>query len=146
MTQKYAFEEINKETMAVASARNLMISMKKSVELAREVRGKRVKVAIDYLERVIEKKAVVPYRRYKQEVAHQRGKGIDTGGYPVNVAKEILRLLKSAQKNAQDKELGDNLYVVSVSARKGTSRYHPGRYMGRRMKSTNLEVVVGVRK
>ena len=80
------------------------------------------------------------------EMAHRRGKGIDTGGFPVNVAKEFLVLIKSAQSNAKEKELGEDLRVVSVSARKGTSRYHYGRYMGRKMKTSNVEVVLGVNK
>lgn len=146
MASNYSYQHLDKETMAVASGRNLSISMKKTVELARAIQGKKVKVAISYLEKVIDKKVAVPYRRFKQEVPHQRGKGIDTGGYPVNVAKEVLKLLKSAQKNASEKELGDNLFVVSISARKGASRYHPGRYVGRRMKVTNVEVVVGVKE
>ena len=68
---------------------------------------------------------------------HKRGKGVDTGGFPVNVAKEVLKLLKSAQKNASDRELGEKLYVLAVSARKGTARYHYGRKAGTKMKSTN---------
>jgi large subunit ribosomal protein L22 len=98
------------------------------------------------LEGVINKETVVPYRRYRAEMAHKKGKGIDTGGFPVSVAKEVLRLLKSAQKNALEKELSEeNLYVISASARKGPSRYHYGRYSGRKMKSTNVEIVVGER-
>ena len=104
---------------------------------------KKVSTVIDYLEKVMDTKAVVPYRRYKQEVAHKRGKGIDTGGFPINVAKEVLHLVKSAEKNAKDRELGDNLVILSVSARKGSTRYHYGRYSGRLMKSTNVEVVIG---
>lgn len=142
----YSYQNIDKDKMAVASARNLQISLKKSVELARELRGKKVKVAIAYLEAVIEKKAPVAYRRFNAELAHRRGKGISSGGFPVNSAKEMLRLINSAVKNAGEKELGDNLYVVSVSARKGPSRYHPGRYLGRSMKATHVEVIVGVKE
>ena len=147
MAVKYSFENFNKESMAKASAQNLSISLKKSVELNNAIRGKKVKVAVAYLENVIEKKAVVPYRKYRAEVAHQRGKGIDTGGFPVNVAKETLRVLKSALKNAKEKELSEeSLYLVAISSRKGVNRFSLSRYMGRKMKSTNLEVVVGVRE
>ena len=143
MAYNYSYDNYNKESMARASVVNASISLKKSVEVARHLRGKKLSYAISILEGVIEKKTVVPYRRFKAEMAHQRGKGIDTGGYPVNVAKEVLKLLKSAQKNASERELGDKLYVLAISARQGNARYHYGRSAGTRMKSTNFEVVVG---
>jgi large subunit ribosomal protein L22 len=146
MAYKYAYNEYDKESMARSNGQNLSISLKKAVETLREIRGKKVSFAIKYLEGVINKETVVPYRRYRAEMAHKKGKGIDTGGFPVSVAKEVLRLLKSAQKNALEKELSEeNLYVISASARKGPSRYHYGRYSGRKMKSTNVEIVVGER-
>lgn len=146
MAYKYAFEKFDKDVMARAHSTNLKISLKKSVETARFIRGKKVSSAINFLERVIKQEAVVPYKKYRAEMAHRRGKGIDNGGYPVNVAKEMLRLLKAAEKNASEKELSDKLYVISVSVRKGPARYHNGRMMGRKMKSTNVEVVVGEKK
>lgn len=146
MAYHYSYQGYNNETMAKACGRNLSISLKKSVETAKAVKGLRVSSAKNYLERVAVEKAVVPYTRYKAEVAHKRGAGIDTGGFPVNVAKELLKLIKSAEKNASEKEISGELYVLSVSARKGNARYHIGRYMGRKMKSTNLEVVVGIRE
>lgn len=146
MVYNYSFQNFEKETMAKACSTNAQISLKKSVECARVIKGKKVSTAIKYLEKVIVKEAVVPFRKYRAEMAHQRGKGIDTGGFPVNVAKEILRVLLSAQKNASEKELSEELYIMSISARKGTQRYHTGRHMGRKMKSTNLEVIVGEKK
>ena len=140
-----AYNNYNKETMARSNNSNLSISLKKSVEACKAIKGKKVSTVVDYLQKVIDQRAVVPYTRYKQETAHRRGKGIDTGGYPVNVAKELLRLVKSAEKNAKDRELGETLYVISASARGGASRYHYGRYSGRKMKSTNVEIVVGIK-
>lgn len=146
MGYNYSYNEFNKETMARASASNAPISLKKSVEVASLIRGKKLSYAISILEKVTEKRAVVPYRRYKAEMAHKKGAGIDTGGYPVHVAKAFLVLLKSAQKNASEQEIGEKLYVLSVSARKGSARYHYGRNAGRKMKSTNVEVVVGLKE
>lgn len=143
MAYAYSFQNYDNSSMARSSGSNLSVSLKKSVEACKSIQGKKVTTAIDFLEKVINQKAVVAYTRYNQEMAHKRGKGISTGGYPVNVAKELLRLIKSAQKNAIDKELGENLVVLSASSRKGASRYHYGRYSGRKMKSTNLEIVVG---
>lgn len=145
MAQKYSFQNFDKESMARASATNLSISLKKTVETAKEIRGKKVSSVLHFLEEVANQKAVVPYRRYRAEMAHQRGKGIDTGGFPVHVAQALTKLLVSAQKNAANQEISGELYVLSVSARKGTARYHYGRYGGRAMKSTNVEVIVGVK-
>lgn len=146
MAYNYAYQKYDKETMAVAHSTNVAISLKKSVETARFIQGKKVSSAIKALEGVKDKRVVVPYRKYRAEMGHKRGKGIDTGGFPIKVAEEIIRLLKAAQKNAAEKELGENLYLISVSARKAVGRYHNGRQMGRKMKSTNVEVVVGEKK
>lgn len=145
MAYKYSYEGFNKETMGRASSTNQHISLKKTVETANAVKGKKVETAISYLEKVMDEKVPVPYKRYTMAIAHRPGKGISTGGYPVNVAKEIIRLLKAASKNAKEQEVSGELYVISVSGRKGTTRYHPGRYQGRKMKSTNMEVIVGSR-
>lgn len=146
MASKYAFEGYNKESMARASSTNVGISLKKGVETARAIKGKKVSTVINFLERVMDKKAVVPYKKYNAEMAHQRGKGIATGGYPIKVAEEFLRLVKAAQKNASEQEIAGELYLLSVSVRQGSGRYHNGRYMGRKMKSTNTEVIVGIKE
>jgi large subunit ribosomal protein L22 len=143
----YSYEKLDDVKMAKSSGSNLKISFKKSVELSRALRGKKVDFAIKYLEKVTLQKQVVPYVRFKAEMAHKKGAGIDTGGYPVIVAKEFLKLVKSAKKNASEKGLDEkNLVVVSISAKKGTSRYRMGRYSGRHMKSTTVEVIVGDKK
>lgn len=146
MAYHYSFQEFEKETMARSSAANLPISLKKTVETLNAIRGQKVSSAINYLERVSKEEAVVPYRRYNQEMAHKRGRGIATGGFPINVAKAVLKLLKSAQKNASEQEISGEIRIISASARKGSTRYHYGRYSGRKQKATNVEIVVGVRK
>jgi len=145
MAYKYSYENFDKETMAKASSTNLSISLKKTVETANAIKGKTVTNALVYLNKVTEEKIAVPYKRYVMGVAHQKGKGIASGGYPVNVAKELIRLINGAKKNAEEKEISGELYVISVSGRKGTTRYRPGRFSGRVMKSTNLEVIVGLK-
>jgi ribosomal protein uL22 len=146
MAYNYSFDKFDKETMARACSSNVAISLKKSTETAKAIRGKKVSSVIKFLEKVVEQKAVIPYRRYGSEMAHKRGKGIATGGFPVNVAKEFLRLIKSAEKNASEKEISGELYLFAISVRQGSGRYHNGRHMGRKMKSTNVEVVVGVKE
>lgn len=146
MANKYSFQEFDKETMTRACGTNLAISFKKTVETLSKLKGKKVSAAISFLNEVIAQKTPVPYNRYGAEMGHRRGKGISTGGFPVKVAQEVLHLIESANKNASELELGDNLYIISISARKGITRYHNGRYSGRKMKSTSVEVVIGGKK
>ena len=146
MAYNYAYQNFDKKNQARACSVAAQISLKKSVEVAKAICGKSLKQVIVYLENVVGEKQVVPYRKYRAEMAHKKGTGVDTGGYPVMVAKEFLRVIKAAEKNAKEQELGENLVLVSVSARKAQTRYHYGRHSGRQMKSTTLEVIVGVKK
>src|SRR5437879_1758105 len=70
------------ETMARAYGRELPLAWKKSVELARQLRGKTVDQAREYLEKVIALKQPVPMKKYKRWVAHKAGPG--PARYPVN--------------------------------------------------------------
>lgn len=142
----YAYQGFNKQAMARAKGDNLKISLKRSVETLKAIKGKKVTSAIIYLESVIDQKSVVPYVRFNQEMPHKRGRGIAAGGYPVNVAKEVLKILQNAQKNASEQEISGTLYVLGASARKGQRRYHMGRNIGQMMKSTNVEIVIGPRE
>ncbi|MCA9496942.1 MAG: 50S ribosomal protein L22 [Nanoarchaeota archaeon] len=146
MVQKYSFQNFDKETMARACGQNLQISLKKTVETAKAIQGKKVSTVIAFLEKVMEQKAVVPYTKFRAEMPHKKGAGIAAGAYPVFVARDLLKLVKSAQKNASEQEISGELYLLSVSGRKGSARYHYGRYSGRKIKSTNVEVIVGVKK
>ncbi len=146
MAYKYSYEKFDKESMARSHGVNLPISLKKTVETLSAIRGKKVDAAIRFLDEVTQEKAVVPYKRYNSEMPHKRGVGIAAGGYPVNIAKAVLVLLKNAKKNAAEQEISGTLYVESASARKGSRRYHMGRNMGRQMKSTSVEIVIGARE
>jgi len=130
-----------KNIMAKSSGSNLKISFKKSCEVAKELKNLKVDRALSYLESVRDLKVAVPYRRFNAELGHKKGKGVDTGGYPKNVAIGLITLIKSAKKNAIHLGLDEkNLRILSVIATKGMGRYIPGRYSGRKMKSTNVEV------
>jgi len=143
MGYEYAYKDFDKQRMARFRASNLKISLKKSVELARLIRGKKVNLAIEILDNVIDCKKVVPYKKYKAEMPHKRGR-VAVGRYPVLAAKEFKKVLISAQKCAKEKELGNNLIIISCSVRKGQSRYKQSRFTGRQMKSTHLEIVLCV--
>jgi len=91
--------EFDIEKMARAYGREMPIAWKKSVELARQLRGKKVEKALEYLDNVIALKQPVPFRRYKRWVAHKSGVG--PARYPVKAAKYFKRVLESAVSNAE---------------------------------------------
>lgn len=142
MAYNYSYQQFDEKTMARASASNTRISMKKSVEVAKAIQGKKVHVAKRFLENVVAQEQVVEYKRYNTEMPHRKGKGVMSGGFPVNVAKQFLIVLHNATKNAENLNLGDELKIISCSARQGSSRYKMSRLSGRKMKSTNVEIIL----
>ncbi|HEY7588000.1 MAG TPA: 50S ribosomal protein L22 [Thermoplasmata archaeon] len=135
------------ETMARAYGRELPIAWKKSVELARAIRGKTVEQAREYLENVATLKQPVPFKVYKRWVAHKSGYG--PARYPVKAAKAFLKVLESAVANAEftGKEDPDAMVIKIVNAHKGsiTKGYRPrahGRSSPWNKDTVNLEVVL----
>jgi len=94
----YSTQGLDDEKTSRAMGRELPISPKKAMEVCREIRGKSVEDAKAYLERVIAMDQPVPMRRYKTMVAHKRGTG--PGRYPVKVAKQVMKIIESAEENA----------------------------------------------
>ncbi|MFA5896050.1 MAG: 50S ribosomal protein L22 [Thermoplasmata archaeon] len=135
------------ETMARAYGRELPIAWKKSVELARALRGKSVEHAREYLEKVISLKQPVPMKRYKRWVAHKAGVG--PARYPVKAAKAFLRVLESAVANAEftGKDDPDAMRIAVINAHKGaiTKGSRPrayGRSSPWNHDTVNLEIVL----
>ncbi len=77
--------------------------------------------AIDFLELVIDEKAWIPYRRHKKKRGHHSGmKKWMAGGHPVKASKQILKLLKNAESNADNKGLDiDRLKVAHAVTHRG---------------------------
>lgn len=126
----------------------LNISPKKSMEICREIRGKNIKDAKKLLQDVIAMKKPIAYKRYKRDVPHRKGKGIMAGRWPVKPAKEILRLLKSAESNAQYKGLDiDSLIIAHSSAHrgrilKGRMPRAQGRSTAWNEQTTNVQIIL----
>ncbi|MFT4325893.1 MAG: 50S ribosomal protein L22 [Candidatus Woesearchaeota archaeon] len=133
----------NMENCARAVATSIPISKKVGYEIANAVRGKPVAKAIRYLEDVIAMKRAVPYKRYNSDVGHKPG-NIAAGRYPIKAAEYILKLIKSAQSNALDKNLDAEILVIKhISVTHGQGQMHHGRQSRRKMKSSNVDVIVG---
>jgi len=115
----YSAPEVDTETTARAMARELLIPTKKTFELCRAIRGMNVEKAKEYLENVIALKQPVPFKTFNRWVGHK--KGIGPGRYPVKSARAVLRLLESAQENAEYKGLtSDEMRIKVIAAHKGS--------------------------
>ncbi len=121
----YAYNPENRNVVR-AYGRGLAVSTKSSALVCRHVTGMSLQKAKRFLEELIEQKTSISGKHY-------------TG-----VAGEILRLLASAESNAEFKGLDPARMVVHVSAHKGFTYYRPRGMKRRREKKkvTNLQVVL----
>jgi large subunit ribosomal protein L22 len=144
--------KIDPEHSAQAIGRELRISVKHSVEICSALRGKNIEDAKKYLEEVINLEKPVPFRRYKRCVGHRKGKGFGPGRFPQNAAREILKLIESAESNAEYKGLDpDNMVITHISANRGRvfQGWQPrarGRSTPWNVETTNVEVIVKERE
>ena len=128
--------------------KNLRISPKHAVEIARALKGLTVEDAKDYLEKVQQKKIAVPFRRHKKKVGHKRLHKWYAGRYPVKASKRIFELLQEVEANAEYKGLDmERLRIIHISAYKGRTfpGYRPrayGRASPYNHETTNVELIV----
>jgi len=132
---------------ARAIGKELMISPKHSVEICRILKGMDLEKAKELLEEVAELKRAVPFKRYKKQVCHQKGK-IGPARFPRKAAREILKVLESAENNAEYKGLmPDNMYIEHIAAHRGRvyraymPRAHGASTPHNRL-TTNIEVIL----
>ena len=130
------------DNSAKAVGINLPISTKVSVEICNMIRGMNVQTAKDLLNEVIKQKRPVPYKRFNGDVGHKKGK-IAAGRYPIKACTEIVKLIESAETNAQFKGLNTGSLVLRhISAQRAAGAWHYGRWRRRQMKRTHLEIIV----
>jgi ribosomal protein L22 len=104
------------------------------------IRYKNIDTAIKMVENVTIKKQVVEMRN--REVGHKHGKGIMGGRYPINAAKEFLRLLKNLKATAIYNELDiEKVVLVFCMTNKASRPYKRG---GTRMKRSHVTLKLGI--
>ena len=141
----YTYTNYTKEHMARALGTALPITFKQSVEICRFIKNRNINEAKKMLHNVVEKKAAVPFKRYNWDLGHK--KKIGPASYPEKASKEFIRLIESVEANAQFKGLNtSNLIIAHVSAHKAGKAWHYGRKTRRKMKRTNIEIVVEEKK
>jgi len=128
------------EKVAYAKALDLPISKKTAVAICKVIRRKSPYNGLTLLEQVIKKKKAIPM---VAEIGHRkRGHRIAkvaSGRYPEKAARYFIKFLRQGIANARQKGIEDDKMVIGmIKADKGATRYHYGRFYGRRFKSTNL--------
>jgi large subunit ribosomal protein L22 len=134
-------KDYNKEHMARVLGRSLPVSTKDSIEICSTIRKKKVAKAKEILENAARLKKAVPIRRFKGNIPHK--KGIGPGRYMKKAATEILNLLEASEANAQFKGLNtSDLVIRKAVANRASTQWHYGRQRRRKMKRTNVEIIV----
>ena len=131
-----------KAHFASVSVKNLPISTKQSVEIAKYLMGRQLNKSKLFLQNVIDKKSAVPFKRYNRDVGHKPGK-IAAGRYPEKAIQNFIILINSVEANAEDKGLDSkNLIITELKADLGPQNWHQGRMRRRKMKNTHLSIKV----
>ncbi len=145
--RKYSMN-MNPEVTSRAFGKELMISPKHAREICRELRGKKLDFALDYLEDVIEMKRPLPFRYYTAATGHKRGTGFGAGRYPIKAAKAVKKILEEAQFNADYKGLtSEDMRIAHMTSYTGkVSRGWKPRAQGRSTpfdhQTVNLEIIL----
>jgi large subunit ribosomal protein L22 len=139
-------QETDPETTSRAIGVEFSVSPKKCREVCKMLVGKKVDDAKVYLKEVAALKRPVPYTRFKMMLSPKPKVG--PGRYPQKAAKAILRVLESAQSNAEYKGLdAENMRVKVAAAHRGRieKSYMPraqGRSSPWNEQTTNIEIVL----
>ncbi len=135
-------------TSAMAYGRDMPCSPKSGRNVALAIKGMPVARAKKFLEEVVELKTPVPFRVRNRKIHHRRGTGFGPGKYPKKTAACFLKVLESAESNAEYKGLDKERLVIShASAYQGTvtHAYTPraqGRATPHFNRLCNFEVIV----
>ncbi len=135
-------KQLDEKEIAKASGMSLPISTKQSIEVCNFIRNKTLEKAKAILERVLEKKEAIPFKRFGSDTGHKKGP-IGAGRYPQKTVKEILKILNSVESNAQVKGLNtDDLKIITIIANKASTPWRFGRKRRRKSKRTHIEIIV----
>lgn len=117
----YSFAEFDTEKTVKASGRELRISPKHAREVCNTIKGMPLGRAKRYLEHVKVKEQPVPFRRFVKKLGHRHGmRKAMVGKFPVKTATAVLKVLRSAEGNAEAKGLDlERLRIIHASAYPG---------------------------
>ncbi len=147
----FAEQKYDADRLAKASGRDLRIKPKHAREICAVIKGMKVEQAKIFLEKVIQLKQSVPFRRYKKKQAHKKDlKPFKwyAGRYPQKAAARVYEILTSAESNAEYKGLDiEQCRIIHAAAHKGRiiKRYIPrahGRSTAKFRHLSHVEIVI----
>ena len=122
--------------------RNIAISTKHAIVISKYIRGKKLSWAKEKLAKVLEFEVAVPFTVHNKKIGHRKG-DLSSGRYPINATKEVIKLLNSAEANAQNKGLDtDALIISSIIPNLASRPWHYGRQRRTKTKRTHLEITL----
>jgi large subunit ribosomal protein L22 len=135
------------ETSSKSMGSELHISPKKSREVCCKIKGMKASEARKFLEDVIALKQAVPFKRHHDGTGHRKGP-MAAGRYPVSASKEILKVLKNAESNAEYKGLEPaNMFITHAAIQRGRviHGFMPrarGRATPKDTETVNIEIIL----
>ena len=126
--------EADPETTAKGMLRERSISLKHSKAIARQIKGKTVADAEEYLQAVIEGERSVPFKQHNTGAGHRSDiDGWDAGRYPEKASEDLLKLLANGKHNADEQGFdGESMSIKHVAPHKvGEQPGRQPRAMGR---------------
>jgi len=118
---RYSFQNYDPLLHIRASGREVDVSPKTAREVCKSIKGMFLQDAKEYLAAVQEKKAAIPFRRFKRGGAHRSEiNGFHAGGYPVKAASKVLEVLNNLEANSEFKGRDlDRMKIIHASALRG---------------------------
>ncbi|XP_065188569.1 large ribosomal subunit protein uL22-like [Sycon ciliatum] len=114
----YAVEPENATKSCKARGSNLRVHFKNTREAAQAIKNMHIRRASRYLKDVVDKKQIIPFRRYSGGVGRKaqcKAFKHSQGRWPKKSAEFLLQLLKNAESNAELKGLDvDTLAIEHI--------------------------------
>ena len=112
-----------------AQIRNVPVSAKQCIEIAKYLKKMNTIKAKKILEETMGLKHAIPFKTFNCDMGHRPG--IASGRYPQKAASFFLNLIKSAESNAEDNGLNvEQLQITSILANRAPRRPSGGRVRG----------------
>ncbi|MEM3372935.1 MAG: 50S ribosomal protein L22 [Candidatus Anstonellales archaeon] len=131
---------------AKARLEDINVSFKDLCAVCDNIRHMRVQDAIMFLSLAKDMRIPVYYRRWNKKLGARKELKGKKGRYPQKAAKYVLKLLKSAVANAEQKDLDvENLYIAHIAANKKNiyPRLAPkGRRVIQNLETARIELVL----
>ncbi len=139
----YAYSTKLGENMAKAVSHSLNISTKITTQVCRFIYGMPLAKAKWELNEVLKMNRAIPMFTHYKETAHKPGMAV--GRYPVKAVTNVLKVLASAEANAQFKGMNSaDLVVHHAVAQQGPTARGQGR-TGGQMRQTHVEIVLAAK-